>query len=56
MLAAFQSEFFLVVHSVLNLMLQGKSNLAIKNHYTTQDLRLTLEQVEYFALGYHQPA
>ena len=30
---------------VLNLMQQGKSNLAIINHFTTQDMELTLEQV-----------
>jgi hypothetical protein len=30
---------------VLGLMQQGKSNLAIINHFTTQDMELTLEQV-----------
>lgn len=36
---------------VLELMLQGRSNLAIVNHYKVQDLRLTLEQVRL--LSFH---
>jgi len=36
---------------VLNLMQQGKSNLAIINHFTTQDMELTLEQVRCGAAG-----
>ena len=30
---------------VLNLLQQGKSNLAVLNHYSTQDMELVLEQV-----------
>ena len=30
---------------VLNLLQQGKSNLAVINHFTTQEMELTLEQV-----------
>ena len=30
---------------VLNLLQQGKSNLATINHYSTQEMELTLEQV-----------
>ena len=32
---------------MLNLLQQGMSNLAIINHFTTQEMELTLEQVCY---------
>jgi hypothetical protein len=41
---------------VLGLMQQGKSNLAIINHFTTQDMELTLEQVLCGGLRCSKPA
>lgn len=41
---------------VLGLMQQGKSNLAIINHFTTQDMELTLEQVLCGGLRYSKAA